>query len=87
MRDASLNALLECMQRTGERLLAALSEEERLACVACKFSDDAEAYRSWAKARQIAEECHIAHCQAVKECNALLVNGIKVEIDADQLRD
>lgn len=83
MGDASLNALVERMHRAGERLLAALSEEERLASVVCQAGDDEAAYGSWAKARQMVEDCRIAYCQAVADCNPPSADQIRLALEAD----
>jgi hypothetical protein len=76
-----LSGLIEHMHMAGERLIAALAHEERVAAFACKFPDDAQLYNEWARARQAVEECQAAYCDAVTCINFSATDPIREALE------
>lgn len=56
------------MQEAGQRLLAALTEEERCSELACASPADDEAFKRWARSRRRVEELQLEYADAVAAC-------------------
>jgi hypothetical protein len=65
-----LDGRIERVLRAGERLIAALKEEERMAGMVCKAPEDDAVYGDWARARRAIELCQLEYAGALRDCGA-----------------
>jgi hypothetical protein len=71
MRPEFLDDRIDRVLRAGERLIAALKEEERTAAMVCKSPDDDDLYRDWARARRAVEVSQMEYAGALRDCGAV----------------